>query len=102
MSAPFHGARPVPSDPGHQPQPAGLGVLSRMIHLDPGWFSLSLMPGPIDRGAGLPGVRVSLPPGPAGRREAVTISTIRADGWMTAADEPVLLRVAPGGAEVLV
>jgi hypothetical protein len=45
---------------------------------------------------------VSLPPGPPGRREAVSISTFRSDGWITMSDEPTLLRVLPGGAEVLV
>jgi hypothetical protein len=73
-----------------------------VIRLDPGLFSLALMPGPTDRVAGLPGVRVSLPPGPPGRRETVTISTLRGDGWMTVHDEPTLVRVPPGGAEILV
>ncbi len=65
-------------------------------------FSLALMPGPADRGAGLPAVRVSLPPGPPGRRETLTISPLRGDGWMTATDEPTLVRVPSGGAELLV
>jgi hypothetical protein len=60
------------------------------------------MPGPADRGTGLPGVRVSSPPGPPGRREAITICPLRGDGWLTANDEPTLLRVPAGGAEVLV
>jgi len=77
-------------------------VSTRVIRLDPGFFSLSLMPGPTDRIAGLPGVRVSLPPGPPGRPETVTISTLRGDGWMTVHDEPTLLRVPPAGAEILV
>jgi hypothetical protein len=68
-------------------------------------FALSLIPpanpGATDRGLGLPAARVSLPPGPPGRREAVSISTFRGDGWMTAGDEPTVFRVLPGGAEVL-
>src|ERR1700677_2090626 len=60
------------------------------------------MPAPPDRVAGLPAVRVSLPPGPPGRREAASISTFRSDGWIGMSDEPTLLRVLPGGAEVLV
>jgi hypothetical protein len=90
------------SDPGDATQTTGLSVSSRMIRLDPGLFSLALMPNPADRAAGLPGVRVSLPPGPSGRRDVVTISTLRGDGWMTANDEPTLIRVPNGGAEVLV
>ena len=106
MSAPLYGTRPPIPDPTAQTPSAGLGVSSRLIRLDPGLFSLSLVPGAADRGTGLPGVRVSLPPGPPGRREAASISTLRGDGWMTLSDEPTLLRVpasaAPAGAEVLV
>ncbi len=83
----------------------GLGVSSRLIRLDPGLFSLNMMPvsiSPKDREQGLPALRASLPPGPPGRREMVNISTFRGDGWMTAGDEPTLFRVLPGGAEVLV
>jgi hypothetical protein len=90
------------SDPGEAAPSTGLSVSSRLIRLDPGLFSLAVMPGPADRGTGLPGVRVSLPPGPPARREAVTISPLRGDGWLTANDEPTLLRVPAGGAEVLV
>jgi hypothetical protein len=100
MSAASYGTRPpLPEDPT---QSAGVTVASRLIRLDPGLFGLSLMPGPTDRVTGLPAVRVSLPPGPPGRREAVSISTFRSDGWISMGDEPSLLRVLPGGAEVLV
>jgi hypothetical protein len=100
MSAPSYGTRPpLSEDPT---QSAGVAVASRLIRLDPGLFGLSLMPGPADRATGLPAVRVSLPPGPPVRREAVSISSFRADGWIGMTDEPALLRVLPGGAEVLV
>jgi hypothetical protein len=102
MSAPLYGNRPAMPDPGDQTHATGLGVSTRLIRLDPGMFGLSLMPGPTDRGTGLPAARVSLPPGLSGRREAVSISTFRGDGWMGVSDEPALLRVLPGGAEVLV
>src|SRR5207249_3476440 len=101
MSAPY-GTRPNVVDQGDPAQASTLGVSSRVIRLDPGLFALSLMPAPSDRGTGVPSVRVSLPPGPAGRREAVTISPSRSDGWMEAQDEPTLLRVPSGGAEVMV
>jgi hypothetical protein len=99
MSAPLYGSRPPIVDPA---QTAGVAVSSRVIRLDPGLFSLALVPGQMDRATGLPAARVSLPPGPPGRREAVSISTFRADGWITMSDEPTLLRVLPGGAEVFV
>jgi hypothetical protein len=117
MSAPLFGIRPPLFDPGIPAQTtpafstpalatpaitAGLNVASRQVHFDPGWFSLSLMPGPADLATGLPAVRVSLPPGPAGRRETVSISTMRGDGWLTAGDEPTVVRVAAGGGDVLV
>jgi hypothetical protein len=102
MTAPPYGTRPTMPAPDDQSQTTGLGVSSRLIRLDPGIFSLSLMPGPTDRGAGLPAVRLSVPPGPSGRREAVSISTFRGDGWLTTDDEPSLFRVLPGGAEILV
>jgi hypothetical protein len=102
MSAPLYGTRPPIPDPGDQSQSSGLGVSSRLVRLDAGLFGLSLMPGPSERGTGLPAVRVSLPPGPPGRREAVSINSFRGDGWMTISDEPTLLRVLPGGAEVLI
>ena len=83
MSASLYGTRSTTPDPGDQTQTAGLGVSTRLVRLDPGLFGLSLMPGPFDPGTGLPAVRVSLPPGPPGRREAVSISTFRGDGQIT-------------------
>jgi hypothetical protein len=93
-------------DPRTQAQSSDLSVSTRLIRLEAGLFGLSLMPGTPERGNGLPAVRVCLPPAPPGRRELVTISTVRGDGWLTVSDEPALLRVPPEGAltgaEVLV
>ena len=102
MSGPLYGTRPPVPDPPAQMHASDIGVSTRPVRLEPGLFSLSLMPGPPDLGTGLPAVRVCLPPGPPGRREGASISTLRGDGWMTATDEPTLLRVPSGGAEVLV
>ena len=102
MSTPLYGVRPPITDPSPPAQQSAMNVSSRTVRLDPGWFSLSLMPGPVDAGTGLPGVRVSLPPGAVGRRETVSISVMRADGWTSIGDEPILLRVSPAGGEVLV
>jgi hypothetical protein len=102
MSAPPHGTGQGVAEHGDPAQATGISVSSRLIRLDPGMFSLSLAAGPGDRGGGLPGVRVCAPPGPSGRRDSVTIGTLRNDGWMTPGDESTLLRVPPGGGEVLV
>jgi hypothetical protein len=72
--------------------------------LDTGLFCVFQAPGsPManDR-SGLPGVRISLPPGPAGRPEAISISTFRPDGWMNGKDAAALVRVVEGPAQVLV
>jgi hypothetical protein len=79
-----------------------VAVASNLVRLDPGLFSLSLVAGQTDRNTGLPAIRLSLPPGLAGRKETVSISMFRSDGWSSVGDEPALLRVLPGGAEVLV
>jgi hypothetical protein len=102
MSGSLYGPRPTVPDPRAAPQISDTGVSTRWLRLEPGLYSLALTPGPPDIGTGLPAVRVCLPPGPPGRRETVSISTIRGDGWMTVNDEPTLLRVPTGGAEVLV
>jgi hypothetical protein len=57
---------------------------------------------PPDDRSGLPGVRISMPPGSAGRPDAVTISTFRDDGWLDSQDAAALVRVAKGPAQVLV
>lgn len=79
-----------------------LRVSGHLMTLDTGLFCVLQAPGsaPPDGETGLPGVRVSLPPGPVGRPDAVSISTFRNDGWLegTAA----LVRVAQGPAQVLV
>jgi hypothetical protein len=102
MSGPLYGTRPPTTYPRAQMHTGDMGVSTRSVRLEPGLFSLSLMPGPADPATGLPAVRVCLPPGPSGRRETVSISTLRGDGWMTVTDEPILLRVPSGGAEILV
>jgi hypothetical protein len=72
--------------------------------LDTGLFCVFQVPGsaPANNRSGLPGVRVSLPPGPVGRPEAVSISTFRDDGWMNGSDSAALIRVSEGPAQILV
>jgi hypothetical protein len=81
-----------------------LKVSGHLMTLDSGLFCVFQAPGSPsanDR-TGLPGVRISLPPGPAGRPEAVSISTFREDGWLNSHDAAALIRVANGPAQVLV
>ena len=83
---------------------AELKVSGHLMTLDTGLFCVFQAPGSAaanDR-SGLPGVRISLPPGPAGRPEAVSISTFRDDGWMDGGDAAALIRIAEGPAQVLV
>jgi hypothetical protein len=81
-----------------------LKVSGHLMTLDTGLFCLFQAPGSpgANEQSGLPGLRVSLPPGPASRPDAVTISTFRGDGWMNGADAAALIRVTNGPAQVLV
>jgi hypothetical protein len=91
-------------DRGVQNRIAELKVSGHLMTLDTGLFCVFQAPGsPManDR-TGLPGVRISLAPGPAGRPEVVSISTFRDDGWMNGNDTAALIRVAEGPAQVLV
>jgi hypothetical protein len=89
---------------GGQSRVTELKVSGHLMTLDAGLFCVFQPPGspsPNER-SGLPGVRISLPPGAAGRPEAVSISTFRDDGWLNGQDAAALVRVAAGPAQVLV
>lgn len=94
------GANP-PAQEGAQNRVAELRVSGHLMTLDSGVFCVFPSPGSPapDRATGLPGVRLSVPPGPAGRPEAVSISTFRTDGWL---DGAALVRVSQGPAQVMV
>jgi hypothetical protein len=80
-----------------------LRVSGHLMTLDTGLFCIVCNPSKAADGrTGLPGVRVSLPPGPASRPEAVSISTFRQDGWMTPFGDAALVRVTGGPAQILV
>jgi hypothetical protein len=89
---------------GGQSRVTELKVSGHLMTLDTGVFCVFQAPGSAAPNArsGLPGVRISLPPGPAGRPEAVSISTFREDGWLNGSDAAALIRVANGPAQVLV
>jgi len=81
-----------------------LKVSGHLMTLDPGLFCVSQVAGsaPPDAMSGLPGVRLSLPPGPGSRPEGVRISTFRDDGWLEGRDGAALVRVMGGPAHLLV
>ncbi len=100
--------KPPAAQPNAQPGGPGrvteLKVSGHLMTLDAGLFCVFQAPDSAasnDR-TGLPGVRISLPPGPAGRPEAVSISTFRDDGWLNGQDAAALVRVESGPAQVLV
>lgn len=81
-----------------------LKVSGHLMSFDAGLYCIFNPPGsPVpDPATGLPGVRVSLPPGPVFHPEAVTISTFRDDGWLGGWNGAALVRVARGPAQLLV
>ncbi len=80
-----------------------LKVSGHLMTLDAGLFCIVQSPSrAADARSGLPGVRVSLPPGSASRPDAVTISTFRPDGWLHGGGDAALVRVVGGPAQILV
>lgn len=80
-----------------------LRVSGHLMTLDAGLFCV--VQSALGGGAGyngLPGVRLSLPPGAVGRPDSVSISTFREDGWLGSGEGAALIRVADGPAQVLV
>ncbi len=78
-----------------------LQVSAHLMQLDTGTYCVFHSPGstPPDLQTGLPGARLSLPPGPASGN--VCIVGFRDDGWLGALDSAALIRVAHGPAQVL-
>ena len=81
-----------------------LKVSGNLMTLESGLFCIFNAPGSVlpDAGTGLPGVRISLPPGPVFRPDAVTITSFRDDGWLGGWNGAALVRVTRGPAQVLV
>ena len=81
-----------------------LKVSGHLMTLDTGLFCVFNAPGgPLpDAQSGLPGVRLSLPPGPMSRPDVVTITTFRDDGWISGWNGAALVRVLRGPAQVMV
>lgn len=80
-----------------------LRVSGHLMTLDTGLFCVVQTPSrAADPSTGLPGVRLSLPPGSASRPEAVSISGFRDDGWLSGGGDAALVRVAQGPAQLMV
>ena len=78
-----------------------LKVSAHLMTLQTGVFCVyhsegSALPDPV---TGLPGARLTLPPGPGARN--VTIRSFGDDGWLGGADMAALVRVAEGPAQIL-
>jgi len=79
-------------------------VSANLMTLDAGLFCIFNAPGSAlpDAATGLPGVRVSIPPGPVFRPDAITITAFRDDGWLGGWNGAALVRVTRGPAQILV
>ena len=79
-------------------------VSEHLMKLDPGLYCM--FHGPHGQGpnpaTGLPGVRISRPPGVAGANGGVEISGFREDGWVSTDNDAALSRVSDGPGQVLV
>jgi Clostridial hydrophobic W len=89
--------------PAQQKPITELKVSGHLMALDVGLFCIVQKPSPAaDASTGFPGVRISLPPGPISRPDAVSISTFRPDGWLHGAGDAALVRVLGAPAQILV
>ncbi len=81
-----------------------LKVSAHLMTLDAGLFCVFNSPGasPPDASTGLPGVRISAAPAPAGFGGEVGISGFNTGGWLGGEDGAALVRVVGGPAQVLV
>ena len=81
-----------------------LKVSAHLMTLDAGLFCVFNSPGapPPDAATGLPGVRLSAAPAPAGSGGTVDISAFNAGGWLGGGNGAALVRVTGGAAPVLV
>jgi hypothetical protein len=81
-----------------------LKVTGHLMNLERGLFCIYPAPGAgaVDAASGLPGVRITLPPGPDRGRGGLRIVTFRDDGWVSGPMDAALIRVPEGPAQILV
>jgi hypothetical protein len=93
----------APAQPDRSPRITELNVSGHLMTLDTGVFCIVQTPSKgADLASGMPGVRVSIPPGPVSRPDVVEIAGFNADGWMSGFGDAALVRVSQGPAQVLV
>lgn len=82
---------------------AELTAICHILPMDEGLYCVSLgePASPSFSSQNLPGVRLSLPPGPQSEHQGVTISTFRADGWLDTDRPAALVHVSKGPARVM-
>ena len=99
------------TDAQAQPRPASvnanrvqeLRVSGNLMTLDSGLYCILHKPSPAaDAASGLPGVRLSLPPGAANHPDMIEISGFDAEGWLTGFGDAALVRVYEGPAQLMV
>jgi hypothetical protein len=98
------GSPAVTGTPSNQKPFTELRVTAHMMTLDPGLFCIVQTPSArrADDGSGLPGVRISLPPGAVHRPQSVSITTFRPDGYLNGAADAALVRVSDAPGQILV
>ncbi len=80
-----------------------LKVTGHLMALDAGLYCIVVSHTPAAGSrTGLPAVRITPSPGPAGRPEAVTVRTLRDDGLLSGAGDAALVRIEGEAAQVLV
>lgn len=80
-----------------------LRVSGNLMTLDTGLYCIINKASPVADGrTGLPGVRISLPPGHDSRPDCVEIATFRDDGYLAGSGDAALVRISNGPAHVLV
>ena len=95
--------RPTPRSQPASDIMSELRVSGHLMRLEPGLFCVVQTPTPgADPQSGLPGIRLSLPPGPSGRPEGVQISGFGPGGWLSGAGDAALVRVSGGPAQIVV
>lgn len=100
---PDQAAAPHAAPPSAEGRVTELRASASLMRLDAGLYCVLLAPSPAaDANTGLPGIRITHAPGPAGRPDAVDVATISADGWMSGFGDAALVRVTGGTAFVMV